>query len=58
MGNDTTSSCEATCMQNQAQLCDKNAMDAGCAPGVRCSSNNIGDWGLGQGYATCGGKGN
>lgn len=41
---------------NQVQLCDPNAPDAGCPPGVPCGSSNIHDWGLPSGstYGTCG----
>ncbi len=52
------SSCAATCNQNGAQLCDPNAASSGCPQGVACSSRNIGDWGLPNGFATCGGVGN
>ena len=52
------SACKATCTGDEAQLCDKNAADAGCPPSDPCSSADIGDWGLSNAYATCGGQGN
>jgi hypothetical protein len=52
------SDCKPTCTQNEAQLCDKSAPDAGCPSSQGCSSANITDWGLPLTYATCGGKGN
>src|SRR5262249_12138151 len=56
--NGATSECQNACGQNEAQLCDPNATTTGCEAGVNCSNNNIGDWGLPQNYATCGGRGN
>lgn len=49
--------CKPACEQNEAQLCDPKASDAGCV-NQTCSNNNISDWGLPSSYATCGGKGN
>jgi hypothetical protein len=62
-GGGTSSSCVmgTSCGSNSAQLCDPNAMVTGCPmSGSRsmCSNNNIGDWGLTQQFATCGGVGN
>lgn len=61
----TSSECKATCNGGggggeSAQLCDLNAPAAsnGCPQNQACSSNNIGDWGLPQSFATCGGRGN
>jgi hypothetical protein len=56
----TSSECKATCGQDEAQLCDQKAADAGtgCPQNAPCSHDNIGDWGLPRTYATCGGKGN
>jgi hypothetical protein len=57
--NGTTSSeCKTSCTGDVAQLCDPNAATTGCAAAQPCSSRNIGDWGLPQTFATCGGKGN
>lgn len=57
-----TSTCQATCSGGgggaSAQLCDKAAGDAGCLNQQPCSSDNISDWNLPAGFATCGGKGN
>ncbi len=52
------SECKASCTNNEAQLCDPNAVPTGCSQQNACSSKNIGDWGLPNTYATCGGKGN
>ncbi len=54
----TTSACNASCGNNDAQLCDPAAVPTGCRAAEPCSSNNIGDWRLPAPYATCGGKGN
>lgn len=55
----TSSDCQASCTNKQAQLCDPAATPTGCAgdAGV-CSNANIGDWGLPGSFGTCGGKGN
>jgi hypothetical protein len=58
VNNGATSECKATCGNNSAQLCDKNATVTGCAAADMCSSRNINDWNLPATYATCGGKGN
>jgi hypothetical protein len=57
-GQTTTSSCKATCGNNDAQLCDPTAAMTGCSASAPCSNNNVGDWGLPPSYATCGGMGN
>lgn len=51
--------CEAQCSaaNGEVQLCDPNAADAGCPPSQPCSTDNLGDWGLPSGFATCGGRG-
>lgn len=56
-GNDAASACKATCGGNEAQLCDLNAAPTGCPAAKACSSTRIGDWGLPQTFATCGGLG-
>jgi hypothetical protein len=58
--NGAASECQPSCnMNNEAQLCDKSAPDggSGCPQQEPCSSRNIGDWGLPNGFATCGGRG-
>jgi len=51
--------CKVVCTGSEAQLCDPNAASSGCSANAgACSTNNIGDWGLPKGYATCGGVGN
>ena len=61
-GNRVWSECAATCTDSAstkaAQLCDPAAPATGCAASAPCSSKNIGDWNLPNGYATCGGRGN
>ncbi len=53
------SMCEASCGQNQAQLCQNtDAGPTGCSTNQPCSSQKIGDWGLSSPFGTCGGKGN
>ena len=58
--NNVTSQCLQACPNtpNDAQLCSNMDMPTGCAMNVMCSSNNIGDWNLPNGFATCGGKAN
>ncbi len=56
--NVASSSCQPSCGQGQAQLCDPRAASSGCSSGVMCSSANISDWSLPPSYATCGGVGN
>ena len=53
------SECKPACGQNEAQLCDLKAGDAGgCPPADPCSNDNIDEWGkLPESYATCAGKG-
>lgn len=51
------SQCAAQCTSGQAQLCDPTAQDAGCPSTAPCSNGNISDWGLPNGFATCGGQG-
>lgn len=41
----------------RAQLCDPNAMPTGCPATAACSTQNVDQWNLPSGYATCGGKG-
>ena len=53
-----TSSCQAACGANDAQLCDPNALPTGCPQNATCSNANITDWGLPGTFGTCGGKGN
>lgn len=53
-----SSECKADCGNNEAQLCDPNATTTGCPQQDPCSNDNIGDWGLPNTYATCGGQGN
>lgn len=50
--------CEPQCntTNGEVQLCDPNAADAGCSASQPCSTDNIGDWGLPNGFATCGGR--
>jgi hypothetical protein len=54
-----TSECKTSCANDEAQLCDPKAGDAGgCPPAQPCSNNDIGDWGkLPDSYGTCGGQG-
>jgi hypothetical protein len=58
----TTSECVTTCADSNnvktAQLCDRTATPTGCPASAPCSANNINDWKLPNGFATCGGKGN
>lgn len=56
--NGAASECKASCNNNEAQLCDPKAATTGCPQQDPCSNNNIGDWGLPNTYATCGGMGN
>jgi hypothetical protein len=49
------SECLPTCGQGSAQLCDPAAASAGCGDAGACSNDNIGDWGLPDTFATCGG---
>ena len=57
-----SSSCETTCVAaagaKTAQLCDPAAATTGCTATAPCSHDNIGDWGLPNTFATCGGVGN
>lgn len=55
-----SSQCLAACpnTNDDAQLCSNADMPTGCAMNVACSGNNIGDWNLPNGFATCGGKKN
>jgi hypothetical protein len=54
-----SSECRPACGSGEAQLCDPAASSGGGCPGfMRCSSDNISDWGnLPRTYATCGGRG-
>ena len=58
----TSSECATTCVDSTnvttAQLCDRTATQTGCPASAPCSANNINDWKLPNGFATCGGKGN
>jgi hypothetical protein len=56
--NVDVSACAPTCLSsnNEVQLCDPQAADAGCPPSDPCSTNNIADWNLPTTFATCGGK--
>jgi hypothetical protein len=60
-GGNPASTCKAPCNgPNEVQLCDPNAAASGCpAAGANagaCSSATSSDWGLPNGYATCGGR--
>jgi hypothetical protein len=61
-GNTIRSECAATCVDSSnvttAQLCDPSAATTGCPSSDPCSSDNINDWKLPNGFATCGGKSN
>lgn len=62
-GQRVWSECAAACTGGaggvaSAQLCDPTAPQVGCAANAPCSSANIADWGLPQGFGTCGGRGN
>jgi hypothetical protein len=54
-----TSQCKPQCAPKEAQLCDPDPKAppkaSYCGDAGACSSANIGDWGLPQGYGTCGG---
>ncbi len=52
------SACEPSCASsnNEVQLCDPQAVDAGCPSSQPCSTNNIADWNLPATFATCGGQ--
>ena len=58
----TSSECVTTCASSNnvkaAQLCDRTAPQTGCPASAPCSANNINDWKLPNGFATCGGKSN
>lgn len=62
-GNAATSACMTdTACQNlsgdKAVLCDPMQPTVGCQAGPPCSSKNIADWRLPNGFGTCGGQGN
>lgn len=52
------SACEPACLSNnnEVQLCDPQAGDAGCPSSEPCSTNNIADWALPPSFGTCGGQ--
>ena len=57
--NVDVSACAPACNSgnNEVQMCDPLAADAGCAPNQPCSTANIADWNLPSTFATCGGHG-
>lgn len=62
-GNVATSACmtDTACKNlsgDKAVLCDPMQPTVGCAVGQPCSSKNIADWKLPNGFGTCGGQGN
>ncbi len=54
-----TSQCKAQCLPKEAELCDPRAnappKASYCGDAGACSNKNIADWGLPQGFGTCGG---
>ena len=61
-GNRLWSECVTSCVDNgntqTAQLCDPLSSQSGCPASAPCSTRNIDDWKLPNGFGTCGGRGN